>query len=180
MESAPNPPEASTLTQQDELLESIPVEPKAESADQKNDASKSQESSETLVKQTENKAEAVDDTTAAAASTTDGTTTTTAGVVPSTDDKNPDDQQAAAPLSKKALKRQKRWDHKLVLKKRRKEHTKEAKRAQAVLDGRDMDDEKRDVEERTKDGEGHRRREKVSFWLRRSFWNNIYIYMLQL
>ena len=173
MESAPNPPEASTLKQQDELLESIPVEPKAESADQKNDASKSQESSETLVKQTENKAEAADDTTAAATDATASTNGTTV-VVPSTDDKNPDDQQAAppAPLSKKALKRQKRWDHKLVLKKRRKEHTKEAKRAQAVLDGRDMDDEKRDVEERTKDGEGHRRREKVSFCLfllRRSF-----------
>lgn len=65
------------------------------------------------------------------------------------------------PLSKKALKRKRRWDEKLAVKKRRKEHARETKRAKAILDGRDVEQERRDIEERTKEGEGRKRREKV-------------------
>lgn len=68
-----------------------------------------------------------------------------------------------APLSKKALKRQRRWDMKLEVKKRRKEHQRESKRAKAILDGRDVEKERREIEERTKEGEGRKRREKVCF-----------------
>ena len=71
------------------------------------------------------------------------------------------DPQLAPPLSKKALKRKRRWDEKLAVKKRRKEHAREAKRAKAILDGRDVEKERRDIEERTKEGEGRKRREKV-------------------
>lgn len=71
------------------------------------------------------------------------------------------DPQSSPPLSKKALKRKRRWDEKLAVKKRRKEHAREAKRAKAILDGRDVEKERRDIEERTKEGEGRKRREKV-------------------
>jgi hypothetical protein len=52
---------------------------------------------------------------------------------------------------------------KLEVKKRRKEHQRESKRAKAILDGRDVEKERREIEERTKEGEGRKRREKVSF-----------------
>lgn len=68
---------------------------------------------------------------------------------------------SSPPLSKKALKRKRRWDEKLAVKKRRKEHAREAKRAKAILDGRDVEKERRDIEERTREGEGRKRREKV-------------------
>ena len=68
---------------------------------------------------------------------------------------------APQPPSKKSLKRQRRWEEKLAVKKRRKEHAREAKRAKAILDGRDVEKERLEVERRTKEGEGHKRREKV-------------------
>jgi hypothetical protein len=67
-------------------------------------------------------------------------------------------------LSKKALKRQRRWEEKLATKKRRKEHDKESKKAKAILEGRDLEKERREVELRTKNGEGRKRREKVCLY----------------
>ena len=74
----------------------------------------------------------------------------------------PSSSSSPPPLSKKALKRQRRWDTKLEVKKRRKEHARESKRAKAILDGRDVEKERREIEERTKEGEGRKRREKVN------------------
>jgi hypothetical protein len=72
-----------------------------------------------------------------------------------------DDSNPGGRLSK-AEKRQKRWEYQVAMKKRKRDHQKESKRAKAIAEGRDLEAEKMDVIERTKSGEGHAKREKVS------------------
>mmetsp|Transcript_22548 Transcript_22548/g.34076 ORF Transcript_22548/g.34076 Transcript_22548/m.34076 type:complete len:326 (+) Transcript_22548:205-1182(+) len=76
---------------------------------------------------------------------------------------NPTDSitESTTKLSKKALKRKKRWEHKMALKKQRKEQARQAKHAKAALEGRDLEKVRREDEERRKNGEGWRRREKA-------------------
>mmetsp|Transcript_16064 Transcript_16064/g.23009 ORF Transcript_16064/g.23009 Transcript_16064/m.23009 type:complete len:355 (-) Transcript_16064:339-1403(-) len=69
------------------------------------------------------------------------------------------------PLSKNQLKKRRRYEKAMEVKKRRKEQEKEAKRAKAIADGRDLDEERRLQAEREKSGEGHKRREEL--WLKR-------------
>jgi len=69
------------------------------------------------------------------------------------------------PISKSKMKRQKRWENAMERKRRRKQQDKETKRAKALAEGRDLDEERRLLEERTKSGEGHRKREER--WLQR-------------
>ena len=65
------------------------------------------------------------------------------------------------PMSKNALKRQRRWEQKMNIKRRRKEQERQIKIAMAKAQGRDLEKERKEQEERTKSGEGHRRREEV-------------------
>jgi tRNA (guanine9-N1)-methyltransferase len=63
------------------------------------------------------------------------------------------------PLSKSQMKRQRRWDQAMERKKRRKQQEKDIKVAKALAESRDLEEERRLVEERTKEGVGHQRRE---------------------
>jgi tRNA (guanine9-N1)-methyltransferase len=76
-----------------------------------------------------------------------------------------EDETAQPPLSKKQLKRQRRLEKLMEVKKRRKSQEKEAKRAKAIAAGRDLEEERRQVEQRTKDGEGKRQRDEA--WLQK-------------
>ena len=69
------------------------------------------------------------------------------------------------PVSKSQMKRQKRWEMAMEKKRRRKQQEKDTKRAKALSEGRDLDEERRLQEERTKSGEGARKREEK--WLKR-------------
>lgn len=69
------------------------------------------------------------------------------------------------PLSKNQRKRQLRLEKAMERKRRRKQQEKDIKRAKALAEGRDLEEERRLMEERTKSGEGHRRREEK--WLQR-------------
>lgn len=69
------------------------------------------------------------------------------------------------PISKKQIKRQRRWEKAMERKRRRKQQEKEIRHAKALAEGRDLEEERRLLEERTKSGEGHRRREEK--WLER-------------
>ena len=69
------------------------------------------------------------------------------------------------PISKSQVKRQRRWELAMERKKRRKQQEKDTKLAKALAEGRDLEQERRIIEERTKDGVGHRRREEK--WLQR-------------
>jgi tRNA (guanine9-N1)-methyltransferase len=62
------------------------------------------------------------------------------------------------PISKNQLRRQRKWELKMEVKRRRKEQEKEVKRAKANAEGRDIDAERRDMEERRMDGRGRARR----------------------
>ena len=64
-------------------------------------------------------------------------------------------------MSKKQLKRQRRWEHKMNIKKRKKEQDRQVKLERAKAEGRDLDKERAEVEERTKLGIGHKRRQEV-------------------
>ena len=68
-------------------------------------------------------------------------------------------------VSKSQLKRQRRWEQAMEKKKRRKQQEKEIKIAKALAQGRDLEEERRLMEERTKSGVGHQRRE--AEWLER-------------
>lgn len=63
------------------------------------------------------------------------------------------------PLSKNQLKKRRRYEKAMAIKKRRKQQQKEARIAKAVAEGRDLAEERRIQEERTKLGEGRQRRE---------------------
>mmetsp|Transcript_14807 Transcript_14807/g.21011 ORF Transcript_14807/g.21011 Transcript_14807/m.21011 type:complete len:366 (-) Transcript_14807:61-1158(-) len=65
------------------------------------------------------------------------------------------------PLSKKALKRQKRWEKTQAIKKRRKEQSKEIRRIKAQNEGRDLDAEREQQKQNEKEGKGWARREKL-------------------
>jgi tRNA (guanine9-N1)-methyltransferase len=69
------------------------------------------------------------------------------------------------PVSKSQTKRQRRWEMAMEKKRRRKQQEKDTKRAKALAQGRDLDEERRLQEERTKSGEGARKREEK--WLER-------------
>jgi tRNA (guanine9-N1)-methyltransferase len=69
------------------------------------------------------------------------------------------------PLSKSQMKRQRRWEQAMERKKRRKQQDKDIKMAKALSEGRDLEEERRLLEERTEEGVGHRRREEK--WLQR-------------
>jgi tRNA (guanine9-N1)-methyltransferase len=69
------------------------------------------------------------------------------------------------PLSKSQMKRQGRWEQAMQRKKRRKQQEKEIKVAKALAEGRDLEEERRLLEERTKGGVGHQRREEK--WMQR-------------
>ena len=71
----------------------------------------------------------------------------------------------AKPLSKSRMKRQRRWEQAMERKRRRKLQEKEIKIAKALADGRDLEEERRIMEERTKSGQGHQKREEK--WLQR-------------
>lgn len=81
---------------------------------------------------------------------------------------SPLDHTAASserPISKSQVKRQRRWEQAMERKKRRKQQEKDIKLAKALAEGRDLEKERRLVEERTREGAGHRRREEK--WLQR-------------
>ena len=75
------------------------------------------------------------------------------------------------PLSKKALKRQKRWEKALQIKKRRKEQSKEIRRIKAINEGRDLDAEREQQKKNEQEGKGWERREKL--WRERCNKGNI-------
>jgi tRNA (guanine9-N1)-methyltransferase len=63
-------------------------------------------------------------------------------------------------ISKNQLKRQRKWEQAMVVKRRRKQQEKDTKIAKAKAEGRDIDAERKDMEERRLDGEGWARRDK--------------------
>jgi len=69
------------------------------------------------------------------------------------------DRHAVNPMSKSQQKKRKRYEKLMAIKKRRKQQDKDAKIAKAKAEGRDLDAERKLQEERTKSGEGHRKRE---------------------
>lgn len=71
-----------------------------------------------------------------------------------TGDGNGTDQK----ISKNHLKRMKKWEQKMEVKRRRKEQEKNVRHARATAQGRDIDAEREDMEERRKDGSGWARR----------------------
>ncbi len=70
-----------------------------------------------------------------------------------------DETTSEKPLSKKQLKKRKRLEKLMAVKKRKKEQKKEARAAKAKAEGRDLDEERRIQAERTKLGVGHKKRE---------------------
>jgi tRNA (guanine9-N1)-methyltransferase len=66
-------------------------------------------------------------------------------------------------LSKKAMKKKRRYEKAMEIKRRRKEQEREQKRARALAAGRDLDEERRIQKQNEESGEGWRRREKK--WL---------------
>jgi hypothetical protein len=70
-------------------------------------------------------------------------------------------QDDQATLSKNQLKKKRRHEKLLDQKKRRKLQDKEIKYAKAIADGRDLIQERKELEERKAKGDGHERREKV-------------------
>jgi hypothetical protein len=65
-------------------------------------------------------------------------------------------------LSKNQLKKKRRFEKAMEVKKRRKLQDKEVKRAKALAAGRDIEEEQRLQLEREESGEGHKRREEVN------------------
>jgi len=63
------------------------------------------------------------------------------------------------PLSKSQMRKRKRHEKLMEIKRRKKQQDKDAKLAKAKAEGRDLEAERRFVEERTKSGEGRRKRE---------------------
>jgi tRNA (guanine9-N1)-methyltransferase len=72
-------------------------------------------------------------------------------------------------VSKNQLKRQRKWEQALAVKKRRKEQQKQAKIAKAKAEGRDIEAERKEMEENRKSGKGWERRNML--W-RNNFENN--------
>lgn len=62
-------------------------------------------------------------------------------------------------LSKKAMKKKRRYEKAMEIKRRRKEQEREQKRARALAAGRDLDEERRIQKQNEESGEGRRRRE---------------------
>lgn len=74
-------------------------------------------------------------------------------------------QEAAQPqMSKNQLKRKRRFQKLMQVKERRKLQERETKMAKAKAEGRDLEEERRQIEQRTKDGEGKKIRNDL--WLR--------------
>jgi tRNA (guanine9-N1)-methyltransferase len=73
--------------------------------------------------------------------------------------------QSASPLSKNQMKKRRRYEKLMAIKKRKKQQDKEAKAAKAKAQGRDLEQERKFQAEREKSGEGHLKREKK--WLQR-------------
>ena len=65
------------------------------------------------------------------------------------------------PLSKNQMKKRRRHEKMMDQKKRRKIQDKEIKHAKALAEGRDLEQERRELEERTAKGDGHVRRKEV-------------------
>ena len=63
------------------------------------------------------------------------------------------------PVSKKQMKRQRKWERAMEVKKRRKQQDKEIKIAKAKAEGRDLEKERLEQERKTKDGAGRRKRQ---------------------
>lgn len=63
-------------------------------------------------------------------------------------------------ISKNQLKRQRKWDQAMDVKRRRKQQEKDTKIAKAKAEGRDIDAERKDMEERRLEGDGWARRNK--------------------
>lgn len=74
------------------------------------------------------------------------------------EDKN---NEGEAKLSKNQLKKKRRWEKLMEIKKRRKTQEKEAKVAKAVAQGRDLEEERRFAAERAKEGAGREKREAI-------------------
>ena len=75
-----------------------------------------------------------------------------------------EDPQAVAeekPMSKSQMKRKRRHEKLMEVKKRKRQQDRDMKRAKALADGRDLEAERRLLEERTASGEGHRRRQQA-------------------
>ena len=68
-------------------------------------------------------------------------------------------QSNQAKLSKNQLKKMKKWERKMEVKKRRKQQEKDAKLAKAKAEGRDMEKEREEMMDRAATGEGKRRRQ---------------------
>ncbi|CAB9524895.1 tRNA methyltransferase 10 homolog A [Seminavis robusta] len=80
------------------------------------------------------------------------------GVSSSSNNEQKDKESEEKPLSKSQMKKRKRWERAIEAKKKRKQHEKDLKAAKAKAEGRDLDQERRMLEQRTQDGAGKRKR----------------------
>ena len=80
-----------------------------------------------------------------------------AATAPATEESSP------PKLSKKAMKKKRRYEKAIEIKRRRKEQDRDQKRARALAEGRDLDEERRIQKQNEESGEGRRRREEK--WL---------------
>lgn len=72
---------------------------------------------------------------------------------------NSSNVETEQPLSKKQMKKRKRYEKLMDIKKRKKQQEKERRHAKAIAEGRDLEEERRLQLEREKSGEGKKRRE---------------------
>lgn len=96
---------------------------------------------------------------------------TAAGATDATTTKQSDNDTHITSLSKKAVKKRKRWEKALDIKKRRKEQSKEIRRIKAENEGRDLDAERAEQKQNEKEGKGWARREQL--WRERCNKGNI-------
>jgi tRNA (guanine9-N1)-methyltransferase len=74
------------------------------------------------------------------------------------EDADTNEEEEDKPLSKNQLKKKRRWERAMEVKKRRKQQDKEIKHAKAKAAGRDLEQERRELLQRTADGSGKKRR----------------------
>ena len=110
-------------------------------------------------------------TSATTSATTDSSTpstsaTTTSSATSATGSTNETkEQEEEKPLSKNQLKKRRRYEKLMAIKKRKKQQDKDAKAAKAKAEGRDLDEERRIQAERFQSGEGRLKREER--WIQR-------------
>jgi tRNA (guanine9-N1)-methyltransferase len=87
-----------------------------------------------------------------------GSCETPSAVTAAAADPAQDPPDPSKPLSKNQLKKKRKWEQAMLVKQRRKQQEKETKLAKAQKEGRDIDAERKDAEERRQQGDGWARR----------------------